>query len=221
MGAYAMWQLTCDWPDDVCTSTNDASGETAAHAREIGKEEGWIRVRTQRARERAVEDRVYVVDGLDLRRELVRLWRVAQEFEQLARGIAPPAMKVRHSRKKKYTSGCAYLDEHRIVLTLRVGADWADAAAVLAHELAHHVCPVDTNHGLRFWRAFGEIVERAYGARAPAPVTNKWECHQRYIAAIRATRERGPGGEASPPGPLTFQEAEHTNGPSTPNEDPS
>jgi hypothetical protein len=39
-----MWQLRCDG-DPACAETNDASGESASHARALAKEQGWTRQR--------------------------------------------------------------------------------------------------------------------------------------------------------------------------------
>lgn len=110
----------------------------------------------------------WIVDGVDLRRELRRLWRL----RCWAALDHPPEFVLRRSRTKKDTTGRATwlegLSDRRIVITLGAGADRASALYTLLHEICHHAHP-SMDHGPDFYACLSEAMTIAWpGLRIPS-----------------------------------------------------
>ena len=112
--------------------------------------------------------------------------------------------------RQGFVTGRVYIyrgEPIKMVLTTCPNSDRAEAAATLAHELAHIVSS-DSAHGHRFKQTLAEIAEGAWGARffkaARRAITQRYSVVDAWIAAgIRASLAGG-----SPPVEVHPQEAQ-------------
>ena len=170
------------------------------------------RVTAQRGRVRRREAARWTVDGLDLRDEEARLWATGRGLGFADALAEIPVMRVRWSKVKAYSTGRAWTHHGRIVLTLGLKVDRAEAAVLLAHELAHMMAPRDEHHGPRFYRILSGLLESAYGVTAPR-LPGGHETFVRQAAVVRASRwylRTNPGGgeDRDPPPPGTQDQAD-------------
>jgi hypothetical protein len=141
----------------------------------------------QRERERKREDAVHMVDGIDLRDEFKRIVAVARTIQRERNGYLPnPCLVVRRSATSDDTSGHVRYGNQRIVVTIGKMCDRAEAVEILAHEIAHLICPTSEHHGQKFHAALGELLERAYDIQSFA----YRRCRQSYrdAAFVRLLR---------------------------------
>lgn len=127
-----------------------------------------------------------VVVGVDIPKELERLWAVGlsgQYGKPWHRSV--PSLTVRLQRRKLYASGHAYPLEHRITMT--VPHDAVQVLSVLAHETAHLLAP-EADHRQLFWLVLAELVEDAYGVRPDyRGARNRHDRDRRVEQAISST----------------------------------
>lgn len=145
------------------------------------------RQRERQAERSAAEARKReVVAGVDIRKELARLWAAGlagRYGKPWHRSV--PALTVRLQRKKLYASGHAYPLQHRIAMT--VPHDAVQVLAVLAHETAHLLAP-EADHRQLFWLVLAELVEDVYRVRPDyRGAHNKRERERRVEQAISST----------------------------------
>ena len=159
--------------DDIrryCVSCSESTGRLVARTcpildakRERRAAERKDRTIEQRDRERQLKARTYTVDGIDVRDEFKRLTAIARDIAKERREFMPtPTLIVRRSATSDGTSGHVRYGDQRIVITIGKTCDRAEAVEVLAHEVAHLICPTSEHHGQKFHAALGEILERAY-----------------------------------------------------------
>lgn len=163
-----------------CSSETGRLVEREAPAIRKATEERARRKREAREkkerREREREAARFVVDELDTRRELRRLWRHAEALnrERVIRvgvvGALPRLHVVRHSHGPYSRLGSASPWRNEIRLNVGPGIGWASIADTLAHEVAHILVGYDAAdnrwHGDEWKDVFALLVERAYGFKA-------------------------------------------------------
>jgi hypothetical protein len=143
-----------------------------------------------RERERTAAAKRYMVDGLDLRKELLRLCDLPFVRAQVPERHRPAVvMTVSWSASRSWTTGHSKNGRMRIHLSLYHGCPRHKAQAVLAHELAHAILPSGVAHSERWRRTFARILADAYGLDelpATAMHGNKYELHSRVERALHA-----------------------------------
>lgn len=150
------------------------------------------RTRAERAIEqaRAEETAYYTVGGIDLREVVAEAYRFSVAHEWRSRRNLPtrvPSLTVRRARTTSvYRRGFAAIDQHRIHVTVCVGADndLTPEAPIgtLLHEVAHILTGRDRQerfHSVKFYACLSAL-KREYRERHPefAPVPNAapWLC---------------------------------------------
>jgi len=117
---------------------------------------------------RADEHRV--IDGVDLRAELARIWKLP-EVRDLRAGAGfsharRPSLSLSQSAAKSgWTSGRAWTETGRIHVTISRARWLPEVLEVLAHEVAHHVTAheVEPSHGHTFRANLVVVMRAAYG----------------------------------------------------------
>lgn len=143
--------------DDVrryCLPCSEKSGRLVKRTcpaldrkRAAGKARSTEKAKAKRDRSRAVEDKKWIVDGLDLRVEAKRFWNLPSLRERRGRRNFPEIEVVRRTRE--YSSGyCWYGRTPQI--TVRAGTCRWGAAYTLLHEMTHAVVGVE-GHSQRYW----------------------------------------------------------------------
>ncbi len=103
--------------------------------------------------------------GYDPEHELKLLWKagiVAGLWANTYGWKHVPALKVRQSKVKPYTSGRAY-SNHRIVVTVAKNEHAGGFLGVLAHEAAHLLCPANVHHDPEFWACLVSLIQARWG----------------------------------------------------------
>lgn len=168
----------------VCAA-NAAQGERAkARAERKAKAKRRAAARTRAAtaeRQRARE----VIDGLDVARELERLWAHGLRLRGDVMPRRIPIVTVsRSDAHAGGVSGHATHDGRKIHITAGTATTRVRVASVLAHEVAHMMAPGES-HSEVFWAVFQELVAAAYGVQPRALEGSKYAKHMAIESGMR------------------------------------
>jgi hypothetical protein len=123
-----------------CSTDAGVLVERTAPSLERKRAAAKTRAKEKAAKKAAREDAQWMTqDGLDLRKELRRLWKLDVWEDGFKNRKAPPKLTVHWSRnpQKYWVTGHAKGWAYKIHLTLPIGCDRAKASQVLLHELTH------------------------------------------------------------------------------------
>lgn len=174
--AGVLVERTCAANEKRAEASKAKSARKAQAKRAAARREREAAAQRQRDRE--------VVAGIDIARELDRLWAHALRLHgpRMKRRKVP---RLTVSRSEVYcgprgASGRAYYGEHRIHLTLGRDVGRVRLCGVLAHEVAHHVAWGE-DHSDRYWSCFAELVLDAYGTEPARVLPGEHFGNQRAI----------------------------------------
>jgi hypothetical protein len=142
-------------------------------------------------RKRSRPEGYYLVAGIDLRCEMLRLCSLPVLAERL--GSDPPRLNVRRATARpRRNLGFAVPAERRISVTAYPGIRAGDALEVLLHELVHIAVGRHGRswHGRLFRNTLAQAMLEAYGVSITA--TNG-SIHGAYADAIERRRRSGDG----------------------------
>lgn len=103
--------------------------------------------------------KVRLVRGIDVEKHAHRISQasfIQEAFRHLER--KPLTVQVRTRNKGDYTTGRAWCDDNRMVLTLPRNCSFGKMAVLVAHELAHLACSHEEVHGPRWREMFLRIL---------------------------------------------------------------
>ena len=157
--------LECSTAEGVLVERSCKANEQAAERTRARSAKKAATKRAARSRAKAAvmerQRRREIVDGIDIARELDRLWAYALQLAgPLLYSRKVPRLTVSLSEKTG-TSGRAW-SSGRVHLTVGKGCDRYRLCGVLAHEVAHQMSWGE-GHGPGFWSTLAELVLEAYG----------------------------------------------------------
>lgn len=130
----------------------------------------------QRARE--------VIDGIDVAREVTRVWAHALRLHGSRMWVQQtPILTVTRSNAT-HTSGFANTS-NRIHLTIGDQCTRFDLCSLIAHEVGHHMIGFHEDHNDRFWTGLVELILEAYSCTPTAPLAGRgWDKHNQLTKAL-------------------------------------
>ena len=141
---------------------------------------------TLRERTREQDAARFTAAGVDCRAE-ARVLAMLFPTLRARGGVAKLVVRRSKVRKRGESSGHAYWNARRIVVTLVGDADRAEVCALLAHEVAHLAAGYRDHHNATWVSLFREAVARGYGVDAwTVSALNKLNFHVGVEAALRA-----------------------------------
>lgn len=106
---------------------------------------------------------------------------VVQAFQDLER--KPLQVQVRTRHKGDYTTGQAWCETNRMVLTLPVACSFGKMAVLVAHELAHLAVADEEVHGPAWRDMFLRILNEGYGFRTHQGDPLRWPRNNGRLAS--------------------------------------
>lgn len=164
--------------DRFCLPCSEETGtlvERVCPVLETQREKAAAKAAEKQKQKRLREAGKYVVNGVDLRKELSRLWRIAQRIEPRLGKQSPPTLTI-HRSKRWGTSGRAWTSSFALTkgkggavyrgprIHLTCGTNLGTMLYVFAHEVAHHVATARgawSSHGDTFKAAEAEMLQEA------------------------------------------------------------
>lgn len=165
----------------MCAANEKVAERSKAKSKRKAQTKRSKVTRGRDAAKQAQRDRE-VVDGIDLAREVDRVWAHALKLQGPGMQRSVPRLSVERTTRwagGHAASGRAY-SSGRIHLSVGPGCSRYRLCGVIAHEVTHHMAWGD-GHSDRFWSCLAELVLEAYGTQPTRLLTGLHVFKQRAV----------------------------------------